>query len=267
MTAGRFAGRRALITGSSYGIGANVADRLAELGADVVLCARTLTDDDRTALRPRSLAETAEHIGRHGTKVAYLQADLGEDSARADLVARAAAAIGGGIDILVNNAAAGIYRAPSTISPQHRRVTFEVNLEAPVDLSQAALPYMQQQGAGWIVNITSAAGDSIPPEQLGRTGPGGAARGIYGASKAALNRYTQALAEELGTAGVRVNAVGPDAAVLSDGARAKGGLENLPPEYIQSMESMVESIIDLCDCPPTLTGRILRSSQVAPALV
>jgi citronellol/citronellal dehydrogenase len=258
----RFTGRRALVTGSSYGIGAAVADRLAAEGADVFLCARTLTDADRGRLNPRSLADTARLIGRHGSRVGYARADLADAGQRAGLVALAGEELGGPIDILVNNAAAGIYKRPSQISLQHRQVTFEVNVQAPIDLAQAALPFMLEQGAGWIVNITSGAAQA-PRGPADRPDAFGAALGIYGASKAALDRYTIALAAELADTGVRVNAVAPNGAVRSDGAVARGGLDAIPPEAFESMDSMVDSVVALADCAPEVTGHVLRSGQVA----
>jgi NAD(P)-dependent dehydrogenase (short-subunit alcohol dehydrogenase family) len=120
-----------------------------------------------------------------------------------------------------------------------------------MDLTQAVLPTMVERGEGWIVNISSATAYPYDlPFQVSRLG---STTGVYGASKAALNRLTNALGVELASTGVRVNAVMPRSAVMSEGAEVLiGGV--LQPDQVESMEEMVEAIVALCDCPPERTG-------------
>ena len=250
----RFRGRRALITGSSRGIGAGIAERLAAEGADVVLTARTLEAHDHLA---GSLTETAERLSKYGTNVAIVVADLTDEADRDRIVPEAAEALGGHVEILVNNAAASI-QAPLIGFPVKRRnIMFEVNVNAPLDLSLAALPAMIAAGEGWIVNLSSGSARlwDGPPFDVGPQGPRIAA---YGASKAALNRITNGLAAEVHGTGVRINTVEPRAAVLSEGAAALVGA-TLRPDQIESMEAMVEGTLVLCDCAPDITGRITVS--------
>jgi citronellol/citronellal dehydrogenase len=239
----RFAGRRALVTGASRGIGAAVAQRLAAEGADVAISARTL---DPHPNLPGDLTTTAETLSRYGGRIAIVVADLADDAARATIVPSAGTALGGPIDILVNNAAAAIYQPLADYPLRRRRLTFEVNVQAPVDLAQAVLPAMRERGEGWIVNLSSASA---------RLAGVASDLGVYGASKAALNRLTEALAIEFAGTGVRINTVEPRAAVLSEGAVALVG-ERLRPDQIESMETMVEAVVALCDCPAQRTGRI-----------
>ena len=82
--------------------------------------------------------------------------------------------------------------------------------------------------------------------------------GFYGATKAMLNRITNAMASEVHGTGVRVNTVEPRAAVLSEGADAVVG-GRLRPDQIESMEAMVESVVTLCDCDADTTGRVFVS--------
>ena len=89
--------------------------------------------------------------------------------------------------------------------------------------------------------------------------------GLYGATKAALNRITNALAVELYGTGVRVNPVEPRAAVMSEGAEALVG-DIVKDDQIESMEAMVEGAIALCDCPPEHTGRVEVSLDVLDRL-
>lgn len=149
---GRFAGRRALVTGSSRGIGAAIAERLAAEGADVVLTARTLDKHDHLA---GSLTETADRLARYGTKVGMVVADLTSEDDRARIVPEAEEQLGGAIEILVNNAAAAIYQPLVDFPLKRRKVIFEANVHATLDLAQAVIPGMQAAGEGWIVNLSS----------------------------------------------------------------------------------------------------------------
>ncbi|MDI9916286.1 SDR family oxidoreductase [Rhodococcus sp. IEGM 1379] len=246
----RFEGRRALVTGSSRGIGAGVAERLAAEGADVVLVARTL---GAHATLLGSLEETAARIAKYGTKVEIVVADLTDEQQRDTVVPQAIEKLGGTIDILVNNAAAAIYAPLSEYPLRRRRVVFEANVHAPLDLMQAVIPGMVAQGFGWIVNVSSGTTKQWqgPPFTLIEPGT---AMTVYGASKSALNRISNGMGAELYGAGVRVNTIEPRAAVLSEGARVLVG-ETIRPDQVESMEQMVEAVTALCDCNTEFTAR------------
>jgi NAD(P)-dependent dehydrogenase (short-subunit alcohol dehydrogenase family) len=252
--AARFRGRRALVTGASRGIGAGIAERLAAEGADVVITARTLEKHDHL---PGSLSETRARLEKYGTKVAIVVADLTDETDRQRIVPEAAEALGGPVEILVNNAAAAIYQPLADFPLKRRRIIFEANVHATLDLAQAAIPAMRDAGEGWIVNVSSGSARlwDGPPFQLGAQGT---TITIYGASKAALNKITNGLAAELYGTGIRVNTVEPRAAVLSEGAEQLVG-GTLRPDQIESMEEMVEGVVALCDCGPDVTGRVAVS--------
>ena len=258
----RLKGRRAIVTGASRGIGAAVAERLAAEGADVALVARTL---DRHPTLAGSLQDTAASLAAYAGRAAVITADLTDPADRARVVPEAEAALGGGIDVLVNNAAAAMYQPMSTYPLKRRLLTFEVNVHAPLDLAQAVIPGMVERGEGWIINVSSGSArlwGSGPPFAVGMTG---ATIGVYGASKAALNRLTEALAAELWGTGVRVNTIEPRAAVLSEGAAALVG-DQLTDYMLESMEEMVEATLALCDAPPELTGGIHISLDLIQSL-
>jgi citronellol/citronellal dehydrogenase len=246
----RFSGRRALVTGASRGIGAAIAHRLAAEGADVAIVARTL---DRHPTLGGSLSETAAGLEALGARVAVATADLTDADDRERIVPAAVAGLGGPIDVLVNNAAAAIYQPLADFPLKRRRLTFELNVHAPMDLAQAVLPSMLERGEGWIVNLSSVTARLWEPPFALRSL--GATTGIYGASKAALNRMTNALAAELADSGVRINTVEPRSAVRSEGAELLVGAA-LTPDQVESMEAMVEAAVALCACPPERTGRI-----------
>ena len=257
----RFEGRNVIVTGASRGIGAAASERLAAEGAHLLLVARTVDHHEHLA---GSLNETLERCQRHGARVDVLAADLADPSSRATIVPHALDCFDGRIDVLVNNAAAAIY-APNASYPLKRRlITFEVNVHAPVDLMQAALPGMVERGEGWIVNVSSASARPAegPPFDLS---PAGRVIGVYGASKAALNRITNAFAAEFSTDGIRINTIEPRVAVMSDGAEQLVG-DELVDDQIESMEAMVEALVALCDCPAERTGGTLESLSLLEEL-
>ncbi|MGP0030509.1 MAG: SDR family NAD(P)-dependent oxidoreductase [Acidimicrobiales bacterium] len=253
----RFAGRCVLVTGASRGIGAAVALQFAAEGADVAIVARSLEPHDRIA---GSLNETAEGVRRHGARCLVIAADLSDADDRARIVPEALDGLGH-VDILVNNAAAAIYQTPPTYSLKHRRLSMEVNYQAPADLMQAVIPHLVEAGEGWIVNLTSAAARPVagPPFEVA------VEIGLYGATKAALNRLTNAMAASVYGTGIRVNAVMPRAAVLSEGADALVG-SMLRPEQVEPMASMVEAVLALSECEPDRTGNVYVSLDLLAEL-
>jgi NAD(P)-dependent dehydrogenase (short-subunit alcohol dehydrogenase family) len=246
----RLAGRRAIVTGASRGIGAGLAERLAAEGAALVITARTVDKHDHLA---GSLNETLERCRRYGATVAVVAADLTDPADRARIVPEAVDALGGPIEVLVNNAAAGIHRPMAEFTHRHRAIMFEVNVQAPLDLTQAVLPAMLERGEGWIVNISSGAahlqkGPPFTPNVM----PG---NGIYGVTKAALNRATNAMAVELWGTGIRMNTLDPAKPVASEGAveHLQG---RIPADQFAPVEIMAEATVALCTCGPELTGQV-----------
>jgi citronellol/citronellal dehydrogenase len=258
---GRLQGRNAIVTGASRGIGAAIAERMAAEGANVVITARTVDRHDHLA---GSLNETLARCRRHGTTVAAVAADLGDPASRGRIVPEALEILGGRVDILVNNAAAAIYASVLEYPPKRAHLMFEINVHAPLELTQAVVPGMLERGEGWVVNVSSATARHAPGPPYKTSGVT-TVIGVYGATKAALNRITHAFAVELHGRGVRVNTVEPRAAVLSEGADALVG-GTLTDDQIESMEAMVEGALVLCDCPPERTGQILVSLDLLDEL-
>jgi citronellol/citronellal dehydrogenase len=246
----RFAGRCAIVTGASRGIGRAVAIQLASEGADCAIVARSVEPGSKIS---GSLSETAERIRALGSKCVVIAADLSDGDDRARIVPEAIEGLGH-VDILVNNAAAAIYQPPATYGLKHRRLSMEVNYQAPADLMQALVPYLAEAGEGWIVNLTSSAANHAvgPPFEVK------VEIGLYGATKAALNRLTNAMGVSLYGSGIRINAVMPRAAVLSEGADKLVG-ELLRPDQVEPMETMVESVLALCACEQDRTGQVYVS--------
>ncbi|GAA1962215.1 SDR family oxidoreductase [Microbacterium deminutum] len=184
----RLKGRKALITGADSGIGAATAIAFAREGADVVLS--YLPGEERDA---RRIVRLIEASGR--TAVAY-PGDLRDAGYCRELVSTAVAELGG-IDILVNNGGKQIYNEDlTTLTDEQFDDTFKTNVYAMFWITKAALPHLKPGSA--IINTTSIQAYS-PSDILVD----------YASTKATINAFTKALAQQVGPKGIRVNAVAP----------------------------------------------------------
>jgi NAD(P)-dependent dehydrogenase (short-subunit alcohol dehydrogenase family) len=251
----------ALVTGASRGIGAAIARRLAAEGAAVAVTARTL--DERGHHLAGSLTQTVAAIEADGGRAVAVAADLADADDRARIVPEVEAALGA-VDILVNNAAAAFYLPTAEIPLKRRRLLFELNVHASVDLAQAVVPGMRQRGRGWIVNISSATSKHAKGPPYDRTHKLGTTSTMYGASKAALERFTTGLAAELHADGIAVNSLAPVAAVRTPGAEALvGDVLDANPGIVEELDYFVDAALVLCTCDPvSYTGRVLLSRDV-----
>ena len=248
-------GRVAFITGASRGIGRAIARRLAGEGASVVLCASRMgAHGDLQG----TLEEAVSEIQVAGGKAAAVACDLLDASAREGLIDRASRPFGP-IDILVNNAAAGIMKLPSQTTNDDRNRMYELNLNAPVDLTQQAMSSMQTRGGGWVLNISSATSGQ-PQVPYIDSKQSAWIIGAYGATKAALDRYTVALAHELAEHEIFVNAMGPVAIVLTQGADYVRDIARKHPHMVEPVEMMAEAALELCT--GRHVGRVVFSRDI-----
>lgn len=252
-------GKTAFITGASRGIGRAIARRFAAEGANVVLCASRLgAHGDLQG----TLEEAVDEIKASGGKAAPEVCNLLDEAARADLIERAAKHFGP-IDILVNNAATSVMNMPSLISSKHRNRMFDLNVNVPVELSQQALPGMRERGAGWVLNLSSATIDQpVVPYRDSREAA--LVIGAYGASKAALARYSEALAHELAPEKIYVNTLAPEAIVLTSGADYVRDIARKNPDMVEPVEMMAEAALALCS--RSLVGLTAYSRQLVHML-
>jgi len=200
-------GNRALVTGSGRGIGEAIALHLAEMGADVVL------NDFGNMEGANALAEKIQGMDRKATAI---EADVSDFAAAADLVKQATEFLGG-LDIIVNNA--GITRDKLLLAMKAEDFydVININLGGTFNVTHAAYRGFLRNRKGAIVNLASVSG---------MTGTKG--QGNYSASKAGIIGFTKAMAKELGSRNVTVNAVAP-------GFIESDMTDKLPKEYLDFM--------------------------------
>jgi NAD(P)-dependent dehydrogenase (short-subunit alcohol dehydrogenase family) len=205
-------GRVVLVTGAAKGIGRALAERLAGLGATVVVSARDAS----------AAAATAAELGGAGdVRALPVGLDVADDAS----VAAAAEVLGndpGRLDVLVNNAAAYVDWTETATGADlgAARAVLEVNLFGAWRLTNALLPLLRAGAHPRVVNVSSGAG-SHGDDQFGLTRRGGAAA-TYGISKAALNALTSTMAAELAGTPILVNAVCPGLTATWPGAERMG---------------------------------------------
>jgi NAD(P)-dependent dehydrogenase (short-subunit alcohol dehydrogenase family) len=251
--------RTAIVTGASRGIGRTVAELLASEGARVVCVARTLNEGDHRL--EGALASTVAAIRAAGGEATAVAADISSEAECLKLVETARAAYGP-IDTLVNNAALNYY-IPTAEYPTGRWIkAFAVNVHAPFILSKAVLPDMIARGSGAIVNIGS--GSAIGPGRgpyKDQTVRGGV---MYGATKAALERFTQGLAQEVAQhGGIAVSCVSPSRTVPTPGTIYHKLMASLDDPRGEPPLMMARAVLLLASEPAEkVNGRVTYSQQI-----
>lgn len=262
---GELEGRVALVTGASRGIGRAIAQRFSAEGASVVLVASRMGAHGELE---GTLEEATESINSSAGRAFALACDLTDAKARSDLIARASEPFGA-IDILVNNAARAKYEFSSTLTSASRSAMFDLNVNVPAELLQQALPGMRDRGRGWCLNISSRTVEQPQPPYPDSKAAAHVLGG-YGASKAALNRYTEALAHELADERIYVNALAPINIVLTSVSGQVREIAQRRPDMVEPVEMMAEAALELCTGKHVgqvvysrdivlATGRVLRS--------
>lgn len=198
----KLSGRVAVVTGAAQGIGAEIAGHLAAAGAAVVVNYRSRRDAaDRVVAK----------IAATGGRAVAIQADVSDPQQVERLFAETVQAFGP-IDILVNNAGVVDVALLGSITPEHFRRLFEINVLGLILVTQEALKHFRPEG-GSIINTSSDVSIVAPPGM-----------GVYSASKSAVDSLTRTFSKELGARNVRVNAINPGP-VETEGAHARGAVE------------------------------------------
>ncbi len=180
-------GKTAFISGASKGMGVEIARNFAEAGADLALTARD----------EAGLAQTAEMAGEFGVEVWTGTAELNDAQQVRQLGSNVLAAVDK-VDILVNNAGV-VFPSPIVdIDEENWRTMYDVDVLAPLLLTQAFVPGMIERGHGKVIHVTSRAA------LIGQTG-----LGAYSSAKAALHQLAQTMAVEFGPHNIQVNCIAP----------------------------------------------------------
>ncbi|MEU7475558.1 SDR family oxidoreductase [Lentzea sp. NPDC042327] len=239
MSTKELAGKKALVTGATSGIGRAIAVRLAEAGATVYLTGR----------RAELGKETVELVEKAGGTAHFIVSDVGD----LDDVRKLAQEVGE-VDILVNNA--GIFPFSSTPeqSVETYEQVFDVNVRGTYFLTAALAPAMVAKKKGAIINISSIGAAA-----------GNAVTSVYSASKAAVDAFTRSWAVEFGGHGVRVNSVAPgpvrtDAAVVQAGEVFEEFSAQLPLGRVGEPEEIADTVLFLAsDRSSFVTGVVLAA--------
>ncbi len=268
--AGELSGKVAIVTGSSRGIGKAVALELAAQGADIVVSARSEQSSDDL---PGSIGETAEAVRAAGVRALAVRTDVTDDGDLERLVEQTVAEFGR-IDVLVNNAGVlggrGAFIGGDAVEFDHFMRT---NLRAPFVLAQLAAAKMAESGGGSIFNMSSGLARSPDPpappsgSDSGGSGaaghPGGAGSAIYGATKAAMDRWSAGVAAELLAQNIAIISIYPGFTLTETMER------RMPPgmdtSRMERPETAAKAIAYLARDPMPHTGRVVVARELVDA--
>jgi NAD(P)-dependent dehydrogenase (short-subunit alcohol dehydrogenase family) len=240
----------AIVTGASRGIGRALAIGLADAGAAVVCAARTEVESPGSL--PGTIHATAEAVTARGGSALAVRCDIGNERDIDNLIDSTRARFGR-VDVLVNNAMTPTRASFAESTPDQWDESMRVNVRSLFLTSKAAMGPMADVGGGSIINISSGAADpkvvGLPPGYL-----------TYSVAKAALERFSTALAGELAPAGIAVNALRPGAVKTETAVHELG--EGYDWTGWTDPEAVVPAVVFLAaQRGDGLTGRIVDSTQ------
>jgi NAD(P)-dependent dehydrogenase (short-subunit alcohol dehydrogenase family) len=233
------AGRIALVTGASRGVGAATALALAGAGCRVACAARSTRAAPQTT--PGTLDETTGRIRAAGGDALAVPTNLADADEVVAMVARTAEHFGG-LDVLVNNAAI-TFVGDLDIAMKRHALVMRVNLDAPLIAMREAAPHMRRRGGGAIVNLSSMAALAPIPGLMS-----------YGVSKIALERLSVDVATQLAPDGITCNVFRIDVPVASEGFVAN--TPGMDRSDWEPCEVAAEGICWMLRQPPDYTGRL-----------
>ena len=259
------AGKVVIITGASRGVGKQAALDFAKRGARVVLAARTVEPGDV----PGTIGETLAMIEAAGGEAIAVATDLARESDLKALVDAAVARFGG-VDVLVNNAAATqgeIWgKQFLDLTREEWEYQFAVNTHAPFTLTQLCVPIMEQRGGGRIINLSTGSGEVMrQPEELPKLAAVGgfslAVPGYY-SSKRALDRFGNCMAPELHAKNIAIIGMHPGL-VATELVAMRVKEKGLDPSVAVPMAVPARMIVYFaaCEDPWEYTGRLFWAER------
>ena len=254
-------GRKALVTGSSRGIGADIARGLAAHGAAVAVAARSdeASPDPRL---PGTIRTVAAEINEAGGQAVPVQLDVRSPESIASAVEQTVSELGG-LDILVNNAAVLVPGTLESIQDRHIDLIWQLDLRGPILLAKAAVPHMKAAGGGDIINISSGAADFPGPGPYDDPREGGQ---FYGMVKAGLERFTQGMAMELQQHQIRCNILTLRYLIKTPGHWYALTTPDQPQTEFESADWMARATVWIASQEPSFTGHIVDDQAMRDTL-
>lgn len=259
-------GKVAIITGASRGVGKQAALDFAKRGAKVVLAARTVEPDN---VLPGTLGETLKQLEDMGAEALAVQTDLASEADLKNLVAKTVERFGG-VDILVNNAAATTGEMWQNgflgLSREDWLYQFDVNTHAPFTLMQLCVPIMEKRGGGRIINVTTGSGEVFreveEPTALESNGEFSLVVPGYFSSKRALDRLGNVIAPDLARRNIYVMGMHPGlvATELVAIRVEQEGLDN-SVAVPMTVPSRMIVYFSACENPKEYTGRLFWAER------
>ena len=254
----KLAGKVAIVGGASRGIGKDIALALATEGAKILVVARSEVEPDPRL--PGTIHQTVQEITAAGGEALAFKGDI-SDEEQVSAMAKHALDTFGRIDILVNNAAVLVPRGILDLPTRHIDLHNKVNIKGPLLCIRAVLPTMLQQQQGWVINISSRAAVFPGPGPYQQAPPTRAF--MYAATKAALERLTQALAMEYQDQGISFNSLSPTGRIRTPGNVFGMTKPGETPEPFEEAINMGKSAVFICSQDPrTFTGNLLFDDEV-----
>lgn len=236
-------GRSALVTGAGAGIGAAVAEALADAGAVVLV----------TDISAEAAAAVAQRINTAGGKADSVALDVSDRDAATAAAERAAALGEGKLHIVVNNAGVTAPAMFPKLTDETFRLTFDIHVMGTFHVTQAALPHIPTDGTGRVINVTSSAGITGTLGQVN-----------YSAAKAGIIGLTKSLARELATKNIMVNALAPLAAtpmtetIRTNEKFAANMMRRIPLQRWAEADEVAGAFVFLAsDAASYVTGQVL----------
>lgn len=264
-------GKVVIVTGASRGLGKQAALDFAKRGARVVLAARTVEADN---LLPGTIGETLHQIETLGGQAIAVATNLANEQDLRHLVDTAVARFGG-VDILVNNAAAttgDIWgKQFLDLTRDEWLYQFDVNVHAPFTLTQLAVPIMEKRGGGRIINVTTGSGEVFrepeEPRKLDSVGKFSLAVPGYYASKRALDRLGNCLAPELAQKNIFIIGLNPGLVATELVAiRVKEAGLDASMAVPMTIPSRMIIYFSACTDPLEYTGRLFWAEREMAAM-
>ncbi len=250
----KLTGKVAIVGGASRGIGRDIAVAFAAAGAKVVVAARSEVEPDPRL--PGTIHQTVETIKGAGGDAIAVKADV-SDEEQINAMVNTTLETYGRLDILVNNAAVLVPRGIMDLPTRHIDLHNKVNIKGPILCIRAALPAMLEQQQGWVINVSSRAGVFPGPGPYADDVPKTRAF-MYAATKAAVERLTQALAVEYQDQGISFNCLSPTGLIRTPGNVFGMTKPGETPDPFEEAVAMGKSAVFICSQDPkTFTGNLL----------